>query len=339
MSHPVTIEKYQIIKPLGSGNFGQVYQAFDRALGTEKAIKVITSSNPTNFLSSLKEAQIQNRCNHKHIVTINEANIFNVAGQPKVVLDLEFIPEGSLETALNDRWISVQESIKYIRGSLIGLEHAHSQGFLHRDIKPANILLAPGTPKLSDFGLATNPGEFSKNYGSGKGYITHLPPEFFLSGQTNIQSDIFAAGITLYRAVSNISNWKAVTSAIPNFNTIVEQGKLIQTVGFKSHIPNSIQRIIKKACHSDPSIRYKTVQEFGQSLDRLRFNIDWIQISDSEWSGANGKDFYQASIDAKKNSLIVKKNGRKQSEICKDFTSRSEALIALSIYIRDTTIV
>lgn len=156
MSAPASIDKYQLIKPLGSGHFGQVFHAFDRALMTEKAIKVLKVTDPTQFLQHLEEAQILRACTHKHIVTINEANIFPVNGEQRVVLDLEYIPEGSLEGAMEARWVSAKEAITYIRGTLSGLEHAHAQGILHRDIKPGNILLAPNAAKLSDFGLATS---------------------------------------------------------------------------------------------------------------------------------------------------------------------------------------
>jgi serine/threonine protein kinase len=167
MAHPTVIDKYQILAPLGNGHFGQVYHAFDRALRAEKAIKVLNVTDPSQFLDSLKEAQILKRCNHKHIVSVNEANIFPVNGTPRVILDLEYVAQGSLEGALSSRWVSIKDAVTYLQGALLGLQHAHSQGFLHRDIKPGNILLAPTAAKLSDFGLATQPGPAS--YGSAQG--------------------------------------------------------------------------------------------------------------------------------------------------------------------------
>ena len=113
MTQPATIDKYQIIKPLGHGHFGQVYHAFDRALNAEKAIKILNTTDPSTFMESLREAQTLNKLTHKHIVTINEANIFNVDGQQRVVLDLEYIPQGSLESALSSRWLSIREAVSY----------------------------------------------------------------------------------------------------------------------------------------------------------------------------------------------------------------------------------
>lgn len=336
MTHPTSINKYQIIKPLGHGHFGQVFHAFDRALKAEKAIKLLKTTDPSTFLQGLKEAQILNRCNHKHIVSINEANVFLVDKEKRVVLDLEYIPEGSLESAMNARWISVRDAVSYLRGALIGLEHAHSQGFLHRDIKPGNILLAPNAPKLSDFGLATQPGPAS--YGSAQGYTTHLPPEYFTDRATSVRTDIFAAGVTLFRAVSNLSEWRTIMSAIPNVRRHVERGTLIQTIGFESYIAPTVQRIIRKACAPNPDNRYQTANAFRQQLDRLRFSIDWIRSSEFEWSGVSGTDSFEASVNDSNNHLTVKKNGRRLTDLCGSFTTLSEAVGALHEHVAITTL-
>ena len=335
MTHPTDVDKYQVIRPLGSGHFGQVYQAFDRALQTYKAIKILRAKDPKEFLSHLKEGQILARCRHKHIVAINEANVFDVSGEQRVVLDLEYIPEGSLEGALRDRWVSVREAISYVRGALLGLEHAHSQGFLHRDIKPANILLAPVGAKLSDFGLATDAG--ASLFGSPRGYITHLPPEYFADSSTSALTDVFATGMTLYRAVANINDWRAVSGSVPNCRMHVEAGTLIKQLGYAEFVPGCVRRIISKACHPDSSKRYQSAQEFGQKLDKLRFGIDWVRIGDVSWRGLSGNDIYEAMVEEKSRTLTVTKNKRKVTALCRPFASLAEAISALDSHVAETT--
>lgn len=335
MTHPTDVDKYQVIRPLGSGHFGQVYHAFDRALRADKAIKILKAKDPNEFLTHLKEGQILVRCRHKHIVSINEANIFDVSGEQRVVLDLEYIPEGSLEGALHDRWVSVREAISYIRGALLGLEHAHSQGFLHRDIKPGNILLAPAGAKLSDFGLATDAG--ASLYGSPRGYITHLPPEYFSDASTSALTDVFATGITLFRAVSNISDWRSVSRSVPDCRRHVEAGTLIKQIGYGGFVPASVRRIISKACHPDPVKRFQSAQEFGQQLDKLRFGIDWVRIGDVAWRGRSGDDTYEAIVEERSRVLTVTKNNRKVTAHCGRFTSLAEASSALDSHVAETT--
>lgn len=335
MPPPTGIDKYQIIKPLGSGNFGQVYHVFDRALRAEKAIKVLGNPDPTTFMKNLEEAQILNRCRHKHIVTINEANIFVVNGQPRVVLDLEYIAEGSLEAALSSRWVSVRETVVYARGILLGLEHAHAQGFLHRDVKPGNILLAKANPKLSDFGLATASG--ASLIGSAKGYRPHLPPEYYAHPATTVQTDIYAVGITLFRALSNISNWRAVLQTIPNVNKHLQYGTLITKIGFEEFIPQSLRRIMRKACHPDPTKRFTTATDLRQQLDSLRFDIDWIRVADNEWQGDCGKKTHRCVADMNSCKLITTVNNRRVSALCQSFRTPSEVMTHLHHHVADTT--
>jgi len=336
MTHPVTIDKYQIVSHLGSGSFGSVYRVHDRALGAEKAIKIIDVSDPTLFLSTLEEAQILNNCRHKHIVTINEANVFNVGGVRRVVLDLEYIAEGSLESALAARWLSVRDSVNSVRCALLGLEHAHSQGFLHRDIKPGNIMLGSAGAKLSDFGLATSAA--TGLIGSAQGYVTHLPPEFFTDSQTTELSDVFACGITLFRAASNISDWHAVTASIPSLQVRIESGKLVECIGLPDFLPKPIRRIIRQACHACSAKRLQSAKEMRQQLDRLRFQVDWIRISPFHWEGWDGKATHSIALIPKKHTVEYKKNGRRVAAKCGTYSSRVDALKAMHDEVADSTL-
>ena len=334
---PTTIDKYQIIKPIGSGNFSQVYHVFDRALQAEKAIKVLLSDDPSKFMENLEEAQILNKCQHKHIVAINEANIFPVNGNPRVVFDLEHIAEGSLEDALLSRWVPVKETVTYIRGALLGLEHAHTQGFLHRDVKPGNILLAPTAPKLSDFGLATDVGV--SLLGSAQGYRPHLPPEYYSKPTTTELTDVFAVGVTLFRALSNISDWRVVIQSVPNLAQHMQAGTLLKRLGFEKFIPDSLKRILRKACHPDPAKRFSSSHELGQRLDGLRFNIDWIRLADNEWQGHSaGNKIHRCVTDLRLNKVTVTVNGRRIRRKCRKFDTLSEARAYMHCHVANTTL-
>lgn len=114
MTTPSTIGKYVLQKRLGGGHFGEVFLAHDRALACNKAIKLVQIADTSEIMQKLGEAQILDKCRHKHIVQINEANVFNVGGDKILVLDLEYLPEGSLESEMQNRWISAKEACSRI---------------------------------------------------------------------------------------------------------------------------------------------------------------------------------------------------------------------------------
>jgi len=337
MKHLREIGKYEIIQHLGNGHFGNVYLAHDRALDARKAIKVLDVSDPQQFLKQLEEAQILNKCRHKHIVEVNEADIYDVSGKPKVVIDMEFISDGSLANQLERSFLSIVDATNYIIHILFGLEHAHNQNILHRDIKPANIMLSGSIAKLSDFGLATSLGVDSA--GSPKGYISHLAPEVFTNGCTTVATDIYAVGITLFRIASNITRWDEVLYDLPNAYDKIKVGTLVKSIGYPAHVPRKIKRIINKACHSDPTRRFNNAQEMRQALEALSPSISWKMENYNRWVGESWQtqDRHEIDFVTKKDyKIVVKKNGRRITAYCKSFTQSNDAKKYMLDYVSKT---
>ena len=336
------IGKYLIQEHLGNGAFGDVFLANDIALGTIKAIKIIGVKNPNEFMDKLEEAQILHKCKHKHIVKVNEAGIYEVSGEQKVIIDMEYLLKGSFERAIKDYSISIQDSIYYTINCLLALEHAHTQGILHRDIKPANILLCDYGAKLSDFGLATVLGE--REFGSPQGYTTHLAPEVFTTHETTEQTDIYAMGITLFRACNYIiDNWMSEIQNVPNAKEKLIKGKLLDAIGYQDFIPSKVKKIIKKACSANPNTRYKSAFEMRQALERLRPQINWYIKNQNSWQGEcrqTGKNFTAILIEKPSNFQVeIKQNNRRISSDCKVFSSFIEAEKYLHSYVADTMFV
>lgn len=336
VSPSTVVGKYQIAEQLGEGAFGDVYRAFDMALRVEKAVKILKPIVGVSVDDQLAEARVLAECTHKHIVSINEANVYDIGGQFHVVLDLEYIPEGSLEAVMQTRWLSIQQAVASVRGALLGLEFAHSSGFIHRDVKPGNIMLSPNCPKLSDFGLAAQAGP--QGSGGAGGYTPHLPPEFFVTGQTSVLGDVYGAGMTLFRAVNNIDDWRAVLNATPDVQRHIENGTLVKAIGFGRHVPDPVRRIVNKACSAKSASRYQCVSTFGQKLDGLRFGIPWVKTAPSEWVGVQGAAHFDVMVDGRRNEVVVKRNGRRVNAVCSTHASHSEALEALEEHVARTSL-
>lgn len=319
------IGKYKILAHIGAGNFGEVFCVLDRALDVKKAIKVLRVKKHEELISKLKEAKILYKCQHKHIVRVNEANIFNINGEPYVVIDMEFISGGSLESLLKSKFICAIDSMKYITGILYGLEYAHDLGFLHRDIKPGNILISGNHSKLSDFGLASELGP--STFASPQGYISHLAPEVFNNDATTELTDIYAVGITLFRSLNNINDWESMVKACDDYERKIERGTLVRDIGFSKYIPSKLEKIVKKACQPEPAKRFQTAAEMRQAIEKLKPKIKWEQSSSILWHGASydNKDTYEIFIEEKKNSVIVVKNNRSISSDCRRYYKFEDA--------------
>jgi serine/threonine protein kinase len=148
---PAQIDEYEIIRPLGRGATGQVYQALDTVLGRSVAVKVLASAQPSQASCNrfLIEARAIARLQHPNVLAIHRVGVID--GRPYLVE--EFLRGESLDQIpLPLSWQRVLDiAVQLARG----LAAAHRQGVLHRDIKPGNVMLTTdGTAKLLDFGLA-----------------------------------------------------------------------------------------------------------------------------------------------------------------------------------------
>jgi len=151
------LDKYQIIKHVGSGAFGDVYQCYDPYLQREVAVKVIKVPNPIKFVQAVKEGQALEHCRHTHTVDVKDVRATTFNKEFVVIIIMEYLVKGSIQGKIEKRFISIKESCRIINQSLLGLEHAHNNNMLHRDIKPGNIMIGDNDEiKLSDFGLAIN---------------------------------------------------------------------------------------------------------------------------------------------------------------------------------------
>lgn len=310
-----TIDKFQIIDHLGNGFFGHVFLCYDPFLQKEIAVKVIKVPDPEKFVTAIKEGQTLDLCRHKHIVDVKDVRATHYNAEPVVIIVMEYLSKGSIQKHIEKRFISVKEACKIIQQSLLGLEQAHNNNVLHRDVKPGNIMFGDnGEAKLSDFGLAIN---YHLDTSDVLGYRPHQPLEVIEGNPMDKLSDIYATGITLYRLLNN-------TNKLPfNFKTKDEWKKAVKKDQFPprqflSHIPDKVLKILYKSIHKDRTKRFQNCTEFRQAVEKLNFNIDWINIDNDNWTGQNNGDVFTLNRYRKRTGWVIdfKKNGTRRNEHC-----------------------
>lgn len=329
----VILNKYQVLKPLGAGRYGQVFQVRNLNLGLISALKIVLVSEPDRH-KAVVEAQAQSLCGHDHVVEVRTADVFDRS----VLIEMEFIEGGSLGDRLLREFVPVADSVSYVKHILYALEHAHARGIVHRDVKPGNIMLAPNGAKLSDFGTATHPStgisvidEF---------YMPHASPEAANGGSFSPASDVFATGLTLMRAINNMAAWGHIITDDGSWRNAVANGSIPALVGFPDYVPTPLKKILNTACAPGYEDRYPRAAAFRQALERLRFARRWVRLGPDEWSCEHaGKPEILRYLDGGQPRTEYVVNGRRRTEFCRTFPTEREARRALERAVASTTLV
>jgi serine/threonine-protein kinase len=192
------IGKYEIVKLLGRGGMGAVYQAFDPVLERAVALKVMlpeAAGDPEHKQRFEREARAIARLSHPAVVTVFDLG-YHTDGSPYIVMEL--LRGTDLLARLRDGTpLSLGEKMSIVDQVLDGLGHAHKAGIVHRDIKPANVFLTEeGSARITDFGIAfwTASGGTSRTV---LGTVSYMSPEQVRGERVDGRSDLFSVGTLL----------------------------------------------------------------------------------------------------------------------------------------------
>lgn len=293
---PNRIGRFQIVRRLGVGAMGIVYEATHPTVSRRIAIKVLKAETraATGFRERfLREAEAASRLNHPNIVPF-----FDYGEDGSVAyMSMMYVDGISLDQLLNRHYMAEPgESIvgrDFVQMARIGadvagaLAHAHAQHTIHRDIKPANLLLdGKGKVWVTDFGLAKlrddDDDSLSTN-GQMIGTPRYMAPEQ-LRGIAEERSDIYSLGITLLELVSGSPVWaKGDTSA--------ETGMIDASAVLRSNslVPPELARIISKACAPAPNKRYSKASDLQFALNQFAHGGGKTDRRGESRSDAKGK--------------------------------------------------
>ncbi|MBD3308647.1 protein kinase [candidate division KSB3 bacterium] len=197
-------DRYEIVRELGRGGAGIVYQAIDLKLKRDVALKVLyqqATQDSRNTASFLQEARLAAQLDHPHIIDVYDVNI------ESQYITMEFIDGGTLRDVLNTyKRLPLAQARAIIIQLCRGLQVAHKAGVLHRDIKPANIFITRQKKlKLGDFGIAhiANLDQAAFTQLSAQiGTLPYMAPEQVEGGQLSVASDLYAVGVVFYEMLT-----------------------------------------------------------------------------------------------------------------------------------------
>ncbi|MEJ8840356.1 serine/threonine-protein kinase [Ramlibacter sp. AN1133] len=262
--------RYEVLRVIGKGAMGVVYEGRDPNLDRRVAIKTVKVENLSEEAAAeyehrfRTEARSAARLQHPNIVSVYDSDRDgNVA-----FLVMEYIQGDDLKHHLDrGQRYSLEQSLKIVRDLLSALDYAHKAGIVHRDIKPANLLIEPaGRVKLTDFGVARiqDSGEATRTQGSMIGTLKYMAPEQVQGQKIDSRADLFSAGVVLYQLLTD----KRPFDGDNDFSIIH------QIIGhtppppssINPRLPGALDAVVARALAKDREERFATARDFAVAL-------------------------------------------------------------------------
>ena len=283
---PTHLGEFRILRRLGRGGMGAVYEAHQESMHRKVALKVLESGaepSPDSVMRFEREAWIAGRLGHPNIVKVHGQG---VDGQRRWI-SMELVQGGPLHDLVRDiaqhraewdgtkpgwRELHIKRMVRLFVQIADALVSVHAQGVVHRDIKPLNLLLDRDRDRLvlSDFGLARDPEETRMTRrGDFMGTIRYMSPEQLLAHRTGVdhRSDIWSLGVSLYEAVTLELPFKAPTEE--GYIGAVSMKDPIPARAWIRVIPRDLETILMKCLERNPERRYQSAALLKDDLGRL----------------------------------------------------------------------
>jgi serine/threonine protein kinase/tetratricopeptide (TPR) repeat protein len=293
--------RYSIMKLLGAGGMGAVYQAWDTELEVVVALKVI---RPEVLRDPVAAAEIERRfkrelllarqVTHKNVVRIYDLG--EIGGIKYITMS--YLDGRELGRLLKEGPLAIPEILRIMRSVASGLAAAHKAGVIHRDLKPANIMIGKdGEALIMDFGIARSantssdgqqpvgqlvPSGLGQGTGTGKlthatvlgsvvGTVEYMAPEQARGENIDHRADIFTFGLILYDMLVGERRPGSHLSVLEQLNARMI-GTIAPIKSVAPQVPDALAAVVTRAVEADPANRYQTTDELAAALDALDDN-------------------------------------------------------------------
>jgi serine/threonine protein kinase/tetratricopeptide (TPR) repeat protein len=287
------IKQYEFVRKIGTGGSGVVFLANDTLLQRPVVLKLLKRGNLSiqqMRATQLREARLASAIDHPNVCAIydvGEAPAEGGDGEEAYIV-MQYIPGKSLDKLIAEGPASLQLVLSAGIQTSDGLSAAHNLGIFHRDLKPANVMLTDGgLIKILDFGLARrltrdqaefdpagpaskrNPPLVGATYTARGGTIAYMAPEQFVTGQSSVQSDIFALGLILFELATGRHPFHRPDA--PEFQSIraIQFADPPPIRDIVPNLPVQLESVILRCLEKQPSARFASAADVREALKTL----------------------------------------------------------------------
>ncbi len=282
---------YRLLRRLGEGGMGEVFEAYDPRLDRRVAVKRIHADrlSPEGVERLRREARIGAGLFHSGIV-----QVFDVSSlEDHEYLVMEYVPGESLRQRVAKRPIPVAAGIDLARDIADALSYAHRNGVIHRDLKTENVLIGEdGRAKIADFGIARQQFSTKRQLedptltasGDTPGTVRSMAPEQALGEGADHRSDFFSFGVLIYEMLSGVSPFRGASDVATLSRLVSKPHPPIREL--VPAIPPGLEALIDQLLEKEPELRPRDASELVDRLEALRAEVG----TDSEGSVTRVRD-------------------------------------------------
>jgi hypothetical protein len=264
---PAHLGGYRILRPLGAGGMGAVYEAEDVGSGRRVALKLIApefTASASAVDRFRQEGRLASGIAHPRCVFVVAAD--EDAGRPYIVMEL--MPGDTLETLVARRGpLPPEQAVAKILDVIDGLREAHRLGVIHRDVKPSNCFLeADGRVKVGDFGLAkslVNQAHLTKT-GTFLGTLLFCSPEQIRAEPVDQQSDVYSVAATLYYLLTGKAPFQGGDAAATLARIVADPAPSMRSP--RPDLPAALDQVVLRGLERDRPRRWRSLEEFRAAL-------------------------------------------------------------------------
>ena len=264
------IGKYPVIREIGKGAMGTVYEGFDPDTGAKVAIKILRAEHLADSRADSararfeREALATRRLRHPNIVAVHE---YGEQGRIKFIA-MEFLGGRELRQLMRERGrFELGDAVFVLLQLLDALGHSHRHGVVHRDIKPSNVMVMDGLHiKVMDFGIARIESAAFTQLGTMLGTPTYMSPEQMRGEAADGRADLWAAGVMLYEMLVGRGPFAAANSAEVMRNAMASEAAPVSSL--VGGLPTSIDAVLRRALAKRRDDRFQEAGEFAHELTK-----------------------------------------------------------------------